>query len=260
MIFQDIRSAINELKGSGKLEVSPYQANPVWSRAGALTSIAASIERKVANIERANAAPEPALASENMTISAEVSELLHSSVFDLILGITGKTIIAGTPVVGATQTFAGAVAGLGYVITFNNADGSAPTITACVNTDTATAYALYHVSKVGGLYYIEFDTTGDYQITVNYTPIASIQYAIGSELTPPLFMARITTKSDNGVMHFVVYCCANTGNLEFKYSKDTDADRALKYTLKLEAYPDYTYHTDAQGNGLLGYLDAPFLP
>jgi hypothetical protein len=258
MIFQDIRSAINELKGSGKLEVSPVGGTPIWSAAGALTSIAASIDRQVSNIERCNAAPTPALASEKMTISAELSEVLHYSVFDLILGTTGKTVIPGSPVTGATQQF-DAVVNQGYLISFNNFDGSQPTITACVTTPGLVAYAAYTVEQIGNAYWIEFANAGSYQITVNYTPAAAIQYVIGSELTPPLFQARITTKSDNGVMYFVVYNAANTGNLEFKYSKDTDADKALKYSLKLEAYPDFLNHVDSKGNGLLGYVQAPFL-
>jgi len=258
MIFQDIRSAINELKGSGKLEVSACGALPVWLPAGALTSIGASIERQVSNVERCNAAPTPALASEKMTITAELSEVLHYNVFDLILGTTGKTVIAGTQVVGATQTFT-ATSGVGYMITYANFDGSQPTITACTTQPSGTAYSGYTVEKIGSNYWVEFAASGNYQITVTYTPAASISYSIGSELTPPLFQARITTKSDNGVAYFVIYNAANTGNIEFKYSKDQDADKAMKYSLKLEAFPDYTFHTDTNGNGLLGYFQAPFL-
>jgi len=245
--------------GNGKLEVAVCgSGTPTWMPVGSLKSISSSIERQIVNVESSNAVSYPAIQTESMSIKAECSEILRSPVWDLLLGTTGKSTTTGTPVTGAVQAIT-ATAGVGYPLAFQNADNSEPTITACVTTPALTAYTGYTVSQIGTAWFVEFAATGTYQLTMNYTPAASITYTVGSEVTPPLFQARITTKSVNGTMYFVLYNCANKGNLEMKFQSDTAADKRLCYSLDLCAYPDTLYHVDSNNNALLGYINAPFI-
>ena len=252
-VFQDIASELAQWDGSAKLELSDYAATDNYSPCGGLKSLKAKYGRKVENLERINTSKRPVLVEESLTIEAESTELLHSKTWDRIMGTSSKTIVPGTAVTGKTQEIV-ATKDKGYQLNYENADGSAPTITTCVNS-LGVAYSKYEVTEIGGFYFISFDDSDTYTLTMSYTPIASIKYAFGALSSIPFFKARLTNKDANGkVSRITLYKAANVGDVEISFQSDNATDKAATFQLKIEAYYDDTYMLDSKGNAQIGEI------
>lgn len=255
-VFQDIYNVARQWNGSGALELADYALNSSYSPLGQLNSLSWNYERKVDDVERLNTAKRPVLVEENLTIEAELVEVLNTKVFDRIMGTSHKTVTTGTLVTGKTQEVI-AIKDKGYQLNYANADGTAPTITSCVNS-LAVTYSDYEVTEIDGLFFVSFNTSDTYTLTLSYTPIGSVKYEFGALSEIPFFKARITNKDADGkISRIELYKAANVGNLEMKFKKDTDTDRAATIQLKIKSYYDDLYKLDANGNAQVGSIESP---
>lgn len=253
------------LRGGGKFELGIYgtEGEDSWHDAGALSGLEFDETMEVSKEDNDNADADEVVSKQEAAIKANIHEALKSLTWDKLRGdFDKKTIIAGTAVTGAVQTFAADTteADKLYYIANENADGTEQIITdfECGSTDLVegTDYVRfedakgYHgvIFRAGGNY----DPTEEIRLTYNYTPVKSVLVESGSRSILPWFKVRITTKN-NGLMHRITfYKCKIKAGKKYSYPKDDDADRRIKMPIEITAKQDPLYHLDAEtGNGFI---------
>ena len=251
------------LRGSGKLEISPYQATDAFIDAGALSGLEVEEAMEVSKEENDNADADEVVSKQELTIKATLHEALKSSVWDILRGnFDKKTVIAGTPVSGATHTIEANVFAKGKLIVLpgQNANGSAQTITSITQGAVTLTDPDDYIQAAGpdGKWGIVPTELGDYDptvaavVTYGYTPPASVTIHSGSKTLLPDFKVRITTKNNGKPFRITVFKCKIKTGKKFSWPKDEDSDKRVKIPIEITAQSDPLYNLDSEtGNGYL---------
>lgn len=262
--FEDL-SAI--LRGSGKLELSPYQATPEWQNVGPLSGLEAEEAMEVSKEENDNADADEVVSKQDGTVKCNIHEALNSRVWKIIRGDFDKTVITpGTPVSGATHTIEANVFAKGKLIVLpgQNANGSAQTITSITQGAVTLTDPEDFIQAAGsdGKWGIVPTELGDYDptvaavVTYGYTPAASLATYSGSKTILPDFMVRITTKNNGKMFRITFFKAKIKIGKKFSFPKDGDSDSRVKAPLEIACQQDPLYHLDPEtGNGFLYMIE-----
>ncbi len=246
------------LRGSGKLEFSPYQASPSWTDAGSLSGLEVEESLEVNKEENDNADADELVTKQEVVVKANLHESLRASIWDILRdSFDTKTVTSGALVSGATQTLDANEHSAGpiYLLTGQNGSGAKQTINSVTLDPSGTPVTLtegddYAQVKNGagewGLVFISgagYDPTKEIEIDYDYTPAASVKYQSGDQSELPWFMARITTKNDGSAHYFVGYKCKIRAGKKFTFPKDDDTDRRVKVPIEIVCKPDSTYNS-----------------
>lgn len=246
------------LRGSGMLEISPYQAVPSYVDAGAVSGLEVEEVMEVNKEENDNCDADELVTKQEMTLKCNLHEALKADIWDIIRsGFDTKTVTAASLVAGAEFDLAanGHAAGQIYVLTGQNAAGTVQTINSVTSDPDGTPVVLVEdtdytmVKNANGEWGIVFIDTADYDptkaITVDYdyTPAASVKYQSGDKTVLPWFLCRVTTKNDGSPHVTTIYKCKIKVGKKWTYPKDDDTDRRVKVPLEIIGKPDATYHS-----------------
>lgn len=247
------------LRGSGKLEISPYQASPSWLDCGSLSGLEVEEKLEVNKEENDNADADELVTSQEVGIKANLHESLKAAVWDVIRsGFDTKSIVAGAEVAGAVYDFeADSTDDEGiFILPGQNANGNKQTISSISQDPEGTPVALtvgddwVQVKDSAGRWGLKFiagagyDPTELIRVTYTYTPPASIKYVSGDKVELPWFMVRITTKNDGSTFYFTGYKAKIRAGKKFTYPKDDDNDRRVKAPIEIVCKTDPLYHSD----------------
>jgi hypothetical protein len=244
------------LRGSAKVEISPYLATPSWVDAGALSGIEVDEKLETNKEENDNADADELVTSQEPAIKAVLHEFLRSAIWDILRsGFDTKTTVAGTLVEDHSQVVAsGDWAYDSFIeLTGQNDSGVKQTI-ASVTGGTDGVLVLntdyFQGKNAAGKWgiYVRDSTTVTTQaqaltIVYDYTPTASVKYVSGDKTVLPWFMLRITTKNDGATYYSVLYKCKIKAGKKWSYPKDDDKDRRVKCPIEIVAKPDALYHS-----------------
>lgn len=244
------------LRGSGKMEISPYQATPSWTDCGSLSGLEVEEKLEVNKEENDNADADELVTSQEVGIKATLHESLRAAVWDILRsGFDTKTVTPGTIVNDFSQVVNSGNWSYDKFIEFANQNGSGAKITPDSVTGSVDGALVlntdYFVVKNGagkwGIVVRDSTTvtTEAQNITVvyDYTPAASIKYASGGGSSLPWFCVRITTKNDNKPYYFIGYKCKIKVGKKWSYPKDDDKDRRVKCPIEIVCKTDPLYHS-----------------
>ncbi len=246
------------LRGSGKLELSAYQASPSWVDCGSLSGLEVDEPLEVSKEENDNADADELVTKQEPIIKATLHESIRAAVWDLLRGsFDTKTVTAGTLVEGDIHTFAANTTNDDeiFLLTGQNANGNAQTINSITKDPDGTPVSLVdgtdyvQVKDAAGRWGVKFisgsayDATKVIEVDYDYTPAASVKYVSGDKAELPWFMVRITTKNDGNPFYFTAYKCKIRRGKKFTYAKDDDKDRRVKMPIEIVCKPDPLYHS-----------------
>lgn len=246
------------LRGSGKLELSHYQATPSWVDVGAISGLEWSEDLEVNQEDNDNADSDELVTKQEGTLKCNLHESARTGVwhilrdtFDTVTPVAAAEVAGATYVLAANTTAANTL----YLLPGQNATGLVQTITTVIATGPITYVhqvdydmvmnaagewcIVFFTGHAGGVY----DPTLACTITYTYTPAATVSTKSGDKTVLPWFMARITTKNDGLQFQTTLYKCKIKKGREFKYPKDDDTDRRVKVPIEVICKPDSTYNS-----------------
>jgi hypothetical protein len=247
------------LRGSGKLEISPYQATPTWQDAGSLSALEYDEKLEMSKEENDNADADENPSSQEVTVKATLHEALKAAIWDILRGsFDTKTVNSGSIVSGATYDFPinTTVERIVYPLPGQNASGlvqstiSIKKDPAGTNTTLVAGTDFVSGKDAAGRWGIMFLAGGQYdatkliRVTYTYTPAASIDYESGNSTVLPWFMVRITTKNTLRPYYFIGYKCKIRTGKKFTYPKDEDKDPRVKVPIEIVCKTDALYHNN----------------
>lgn len=259
-------SASNVVRGSGKLELSGYQAVPDYIDAGPLSGLEFDEGLEMGKEENDNAEADEFVAKQEPSIKCNLHAAMNSEILDILRGgfdvksTTGAGSAAQSETIPANSTEAGKFVVFGK----QNHDKTAPTsVSITCNSVSLTEDTDYVIGRnAAGEYGVSFIDTVAYDptkaIVIGYTvnPIASVTYQSGSKTQLPYLTCRITTKNGGSRYRLTGYKGRMKVGLKWQYPKDTDTDKRLKIPLEISLFPDDTYHLDTEtNNGMIYALE-----
>lgn len=245
------------LRGSGKVEISPYQATPAWIDCGSLSGLEVEEKLEVNKEENDNADADELVTAQENGIKANLHELLSAAVWDILRsGFDTKTTTPGTLVDDHSQVVASGDWGFDKFIelTGQNAAGTKQEMVSVTGSEDGALVLntdYFQVQNAAGKWGIVVRdsttvTTEVQNLTIvyDYTPSASVKYVSGDKVALPWFMVRITTKNDGSTYYFVGYKCKIKTGKKWSYPKDDDKDRRVKCPIEIVCKTDPLYHSN----------------
>lgn len=243
------------LRGSAKMEISPYQANPSWTDAGALSGIEVDETLEVNQEENDNVQADDLVTKQEITIKAKLHEALNSDIWDILRGsFDTKTVNAATETT-TNQDFAANThaANKLYILEHQNAAGTSPSVVVTKD-PSGTPVSLVHETDYDlmqdsngkwGIRFISgdaYDSAKLIRVAITYTPAASIDYESGNQIVLPSFLVRLTTKNDGSPFYVIIYKCKIKVGKKFTFPKDDDKDRRVMIPIEIVGKTDPLYH------------------
>jgi len=249
-------STVNEsllLRGSGKIEIATYGANPSWLDIGSASGIKVAEALEFVKEESDNAEAIETLSDQAVTGEFNAHSTLSEDMWDILRGSLDDKTVTAAEAVEKTKTLIGTSAGVWYEFEYQNASGLIPTVASVVG--NVTSYAAvddYNIVKNGSKWGIVFVAGTAYSsahsivVTYTVTPAASVTYKSGKNSVVPFFMIRITTKASATATPFVFtgYKCQLTKGKSFDYGKDSGGDKRLSSAVSFKCYRDSLYNSD----------------
>ncbi len=247
------------LRGSGKVEVAAVAAVPTWVDVGAVSGLSWKEELEVNAEENDNVESEDRVTKQIVTVAFKQLEAIRDAVLTLLRGsLDTRTVVAGTPVIGATQILASGNWDVNkfYPLAYKNASGARPSITTVVGSvdgslaENADYDIVQDLNGIWGIVLQDLATAPalativqNLTITMDYTPIASVKRASGDQSTLSKFMVRITTKNDGKPFYWIGFYGNIKSGFSFEHKKDSDNDRRIENPMEL------TFKTLPAGQG-----------
>jgi len=247
---------------SGKIEVST-DGGSTFDDLGLADNVVITFTNTPRDVQAGNGTEPDRVrgsATQSATLVAEMWQLSMLQLETISGGLFNYSAVAGTPVVGQTDTFAAneTEAGEFYAFAVQQFDESTPTAIVLTQDPSGTPAVLvlntdYKVVKLGGLwgyYYITavtYDATKAQQAVYNVTPSVSTKVNVGGSSSQASYVYRVTNNipTESGVTYdiynyFNIYRGTLSGDIVWALKNKDDTDPAARVPMTIAFELDST--------------------